>query len=240
MKAEVGIIASEAVLPRESLGSTEDVKPTTPFGSASSPVTLGTFGGKPVAVLRRHGVGRSIPPHAVNHRANIALLKDVKVEGILAANSVGSLDPELRPGTLVVPDDFVSFWDVPTFYDDEVVHATPLISPALLRAAKEAASQVDFSVTVGGVYVQTKGPRLETRAEVSILRDYGDVVGMTMASEATLAAEAGLEYLSVCSVDNYCHGVVEEVIDWETIRDAQGLNAERVRAFLRAVLEALG
>jgi 5'-methylthioadenosine phosphorylase len=59
-----------------------------------------------------------LPPHRIGHRANIAALKELGVSRIVAVNSVGSLTFSLEPGTLLVPDDFVSPWHIETFFDD--------------------------------------------------------------------------------------------------------------------------
>lgn len=50
------------------------------------------------------------------------------------------------------------------------------------------------------VYVQTRGPRFETVAEVRFLATLGHIVGMTGAHEATYCQERGLRYASVCMV----------------------------------------
>jgi 5'-methylthioadenosine phosphorylase len=84
------------------------------------------------------------------------------------------------------------------------------------------------SVRTRGVYVQTTGPRLETPAEVAHFATLGDIVGMTMASEATLANELDIPYAAVCSVDNYCNGLVERPLTFDQIRVTQ----ERTQAAL--------
>ena len=58
-----------------------------------------------------------------------------------------------------------------------------------------------------GSYIQTIGPRFETRAEIRLYKDYFDVVGMTGAAEATLAQELGLGLCMVGIVDNMGHGL---------------------------------
>jgi 5'-methylthioadenosine phosphorylase len=64
-----------------------------------------------------------------------------------------------------------------------------------------------MGVMLGGIYIQTTGPRLETKAEINFFKRFGDIVGMTLASEATLCMEQGIPYVSICSVDNYCNGI---------------------------------
>src|SRR5205823_2022004 len=127
----------------------------------------------------------------LNHRANLWALKEVGASHIIGTSSTGSLKKTIHPGTFVVPDDFVAFWNIPTFVDDRVVHSTPSLDAALRRALVAAAKESGASVKDGGSYVQTTGPRLETRAEIAFFQKVGDVVGMTMASEATLACGLG-------------------------------------------------
>lgn len=211
----------------------------TPYGESSSPLESGAVGGKAVVFLARHGLEHEIPPHRINHKANLWALREADVSGVVSTSSVGSLKEGIRPGELVVPDDFLCPWDIPTYREEEVVHVTPELDPALRRLLLEAAGRAGIPAHDGGVYVQTTGPRLETKAEIRMFREFGDVVGMTMASEATLARELEVPYASVCSVDNYCHGIIDEALTYDQIVAVQRENADVLRRVLRALLEGL-
>jgi 5'-methylthioadenosine phosphorylase len=200
---------------------------------------VGRVGKVEVAFLPRHGAGHRIPPHRVNYRANLWALRKLGARRILATSSTGSLKRGIRPGTLVVPDDYVGFWMIPTYHDDRVVHATPDMDEGLRSLLVKAAKSAGASARDGGVYVQTAGPRLETRAEIAFFRTLGDVLGMTMASEATLAAELGLAYASLCSVDNYCNGIVDAPLTFDDIRRMQARTSGTRREVMRRALEAL-
>jgi purine nucleoside phosphorylase len=63
----------------------------TPYGAPSGPIRLGTYAGKRVAFLARHGEGHSLPPHKVNYRANLAALKAIGATRVLAMNTVGGI-----------------------------------------------------------------------------------------------------------------------------------------------------
>jgi 5'-methylthioadenosine phosphorylase len=165
----------------------------------------------------RHGLRKPVPPHKVNHRANIAALAKAGATDVVGVCSVGALKTSFHPGMIVVPEDYVSFGDVPTFFDKEAKHMTPSLDNALRRLIVSCGERLRLEMFDGGVYVQTRGPRLETKAEVRFLATLGDVVGMTMASEATLAQEAGLAYAGVCSVDNYAHGIVDKPLNFEEV-----------------------
>ncbi len=211
----------------------------TPYGKPSEAPVLGRHGDATVVFLARHGADHRIPPHRLNHRANLWALKELGATAILATASTGSLKKTIHPGSFVVPDDYVAFWTIPTFHDDEVVHATPGLDPGLRDALLTGGKSAGLSVRTRGVYVQTSGPRLETPAEIRHFATLGDVVGMTMASEATLASELGVPYAAVCSVDNYCNGIVERPLTFEEIRATQARNQDALRRLLEKALERI-
>ena len=109
------------------------------------------------------------------------------------------------------------------------------MTPPLIGGAKDAKA----SARSQGVYVQTTGPRLESRAEIAFFKTIGDVVGMTMASEATLASEIGIPYAALCTVDNFCNGVVDEPLTFERIRETQRANADLTKAIVTRALERI-
>jgi 5'-methylthioadenosine phosphorylase len=235
--ALVGIIGGSALGDAFALEEEQTKSLVTPHGAPSDPPRVGIHAGVRVAFLPRHGKDHRIPPHKLNHRANLWALKEVGVTHILGTSSTGSLKKTIRPGTFVVPDDFLAFWNIPTYFDDRVVHATPGLDAGLRAALVAGAKEAKATVHGQGVYVQTTGPRLETRAEIAFFKKVGDVVGMTMASEATLAGEIGLPYAALCTVDNFAHGLVDEALSFEQIRDTQRANATLTRTI---VTNALG
>jgi 5'-methylthioadenosine phosphorylase len=101
----------------------------------------------------------------------------------------------------------------------------------------EAAAAAGVVVVDKGVYWQTMGPRLETKAEIVMMAGYAEVVGMTMASEAIVAKELDMEYASLCSVDNYAHGIEERELSMEQILRQSRENAESVNRIISKYLE---
>lgn len=49
----------------------------------------------------------TIPPHKINYRANIYALKMLGVTAVVSTTAVGSLNPEYKPGDLVLVDQFI-------------------------------------------------------------------------------------------------------------------------------------
>jgi len=236
----VGIIGGSGLRDTSILAADEARPIDTPYGPPSEVPRVGRHGGLTVVFIARHGKDHRIPPHRLNHRANLWAMKELGVTRILATSSTGSLKKPIHPGTFVVPHDFVAFWNIPTFFDDRVAHATPSLDDELREVLATAAKRSGVTARSRGVYVQTTGPRLETQAEIAYFKTLGDVLGMTMASEATLASELEIPYASLCSVDNYCHGLVDRPLTYLQIVKMQQKNAEAVRSIMGHALELVG
>ncbi len=192
-----------------------------------------------IAHIPRHGAepGEYILPHRIHHQANLAALKALGVRDVVAVNSTGSLKRDLPPGSIVVPDDFILPAGTPTVFSDRPVHVTPDLDGALRRRLIEAAGACGIPVVERGVYWQTQGPRLETRAEIRMMAAHADIVGMTMAAEAIIAKELGLSYAALCSVDNYGNGVVDRPLTMETILEGAKKNRETMLTIVGKFIE---
>ena len=210
----------------------------TPFGKPASPIAVGTVGEQFVAFLPRHGRTHEYPPHRVNYRANIWALRSVGVRRILAPCAVGSLQPELGPGDVVVPDQIVDRTSgrAQTFMDDAAVHisfADPYCPS--LRSAVVARSD---SAADGGTLVVIEGPRFSTRAESQWYARQGwSVIGMTAHPEAVLARELELCYATVALVTDRDAGVEGgDSVSHAEVLEQFARNIDRLRGLLADVL----
>ncbi|MSU69455.1 MAG: purine phosphorylase [Opitutaceae bacterium] len=191
-------------------------------------------------LINRHGYGVPLPPHSINYRANLRALADLGYQDIVSLNSVGSLKMELPPGTLVSCSDYVSLQQGPaTFFDQELKGGTPGIANNLMPQLLASLSP-EFMIHPGKIYVQMRGPRFETRAEIQIVKDWGDVIGMTAGHEADLCAEIGLRYNSLAIVDNYGNGLIKDGIDFEKFKKLVKANQLKVNRLFARMLEILG
>ena len=116
---------------------------------------------------------------------------------------------------LIVPDDYILLVEPPSTISDRALHLTLRLEEEVRQ--RLIACQVGVNVATGGTYWQATGPRLETRAEIRMMANFADVVGMTMAGEAVIAQELGLRYGALCSVDNFAHGIVDRALTMEEI-----------------------
>lgn len=200
----------------------------TPFGEASAPLVHGQLLGKDVVFLARHGFTHRLPPHRINYRANIWMLKKVGVERIIAVNAVGSINSKCPPESVMLPDQIIDYsWGREhTFYAEDltrVVHIdfTQPYSESMRKTLIRAGKNCRLNLVKKGVYGCTQGPRLETAAEIRRLKQDGcDIVGMTGMPEAALAREVAIEYASVAVIANWAAGLSGEIISMDQIEAA--------------------
>jgi len=187
-----------------------------------------------VVFLQRHC--EDVPPHKVDHKANLLSLKNKDVDTVIGICSVGSLKLDISPGSIVIPNDYINLKNIQTYHDLKAVHTTPSLNEELRQKIITAAKKISITVVESGIYIQTIGPRLETKAEINMIKNYANIVGMTMANEATLAKELGIKYAAICSVDNYANGITKKRLTIEEIKKAQDKNKEKIIRLLEAVL----
>lgn len=188
-------------------------------------------------LINRHGYGFPLPPHAINYRANIRGLADLGFRDIVSLNSVGSLRRDLPPGSLVSCSDYVGLQQGPaTFFDTELKGGAPGIANNLIPLLCERLAP-EFSIATGQVYVQMRGPRFETKAEIRVVQAWGDVIGMTAAHEADLCGELGLNYNSLAIIDNYANGLEGTAIDFEKFHELVRQNQEKVNRLFTRLLK---
>jgi len=217
------------------------------YGEPSAPLTRGTLAGKDVVFLPRHGAGHTIPPHRVNYRANIAVLKNAGVDKIIAVNAVGGITAEFPPQMLAVPDQIIDYtWSREHSYFneglEEVVHIdfTQPYCESLRASILKAAQTAAVEMVAHGTYAAMQGPRLETTAEINRLeRDGCHLVGMTGMPEAALARELGMCYASIAVVANWAAGRGEGEITLAEIERHLGAGIEKVKRVLEALIPAL-
>jgi purine nucleoside phosphorylase len=194
----------------------DDLVVDTPWGE-SPPFTLFERDGRRALHVRMHGWRAGVSRGRASRQV-FSVLHRAGVRRILSDAGVGSLNPLLDPGDLIVPDDFV---DRTTdrdrlgmvVGDHLLVMREPVCADgraALVEAARRLAPE--RRVFTRGTYVVTEGPRFESPAEVRALQPLGDIVGQSFSPEVWLARDIGACYAGVYVVVNYGEGVVK---DWE-------------------------
>lgn len=246
MKPELAIIGGTGVYDPSLLTNLRGLEVETRYGMVA--LQCGEFAGRGVAFLARHGVKHTVPPHLINFRANIAALKQLGVEQVIATAAVGSLNPEMRPGDFVLVDQFIDFTKSrgSTFHEggvEGVAHldvSDPYCS-RLRTYLDQAAKAVGVGAHYGGTYVCTEGPRFETPAEIRMFRIMGsDVVGMTSVPEVVLAKEAGMCYATIAMVTNFAAGISTTPLTHAEVLEKMAENAANFRLLVMKALEIVG
>lgn len=208
--------------------------------------TRGTYKGKEIIFLARHGKYHSIPPHLINYRANILGLKKLGVTAILATAAVGAINHAFQPDDFVLPDQFIDFTSHSrhaSFFDggsNGVVHVdmTEPYCPTLRKVAMQAASELGYTLHASGTYVCTEGPRFETPAEIKMFdRLGGDIVGMTNVPEVCLAREAEMCYATISIVTNYAAGISSVPLTHAEVVAKMAENSQRLRKLIMHTVE---
>lgn len=221
----------------------------TPFGSPSDTIVTGTFAGREVAFLPRHARDHAIPPHRINYRANVWAMQSLGVTRLIAPCAVGSLKPELTPGTFVVLDQFVDRTRAraDTFYDQApVTHVSTAdpYCPVLRGIATDRLAATDLPHQDDGTIVVVQGPRFSTRAESRWYASAGwDVIGMTQYPEAPLAREQAMCLLGVAMVTDHDAGVEDhpdvEPVTSDAVMQVFASNISHLRDLLEDVVAAI-
>ena len=235
---KVGIIGGSGLDDPRLMKDIKEKKVKTPYGSPSSPLTIGKINGVPTVILARHGKGHSIYPTGVNYRANIHALKREGCTHILATTAVGSLREKIRPGDLVFVDQFIDHTKhrALTFHDEKVIH-TPMAEPfcpRLRSLLSASAAELKLRCHNKGTVITIEGPRFSTKAESHMFRSFGaDVINMSTVPEVILAREIGICYQTIAmSTDYDCWKEGEEPVTWEMILKIMSKNADNVKKLL--------
>ena len=245
MKAEIGVIGGTGVYSEDMLEDTKIMHIKTPYGKPSSEIRVGSFKGRRVAFLFRHGPSHSIPPHKVNSLANIYALKKLGVERIIGIAAVGSLRENIKPGDIVIPDQFIDFTKSRklTFYDGPKVAHISMADPFCMEMrepAKETLSKLGIRFHEKGTYVCIEGPRFSTRAESNLWRMIkADIIGMTLVPEVTLAREKEMCYLSITSVTDYDCWRTNESVSAEDVIQTMKKNTENIKKILADLIPGI-
>lgn len=209
--AEIGIFGGSGFY--EWLDIAEQIEVQTPFGPPSGAIAVAEVGGRRVAFLPRHGPNHEVPAPFVNYRANVWAMRELGVRRIIGPSAVGSLQPDLHPGDLMICDQFIdrTAGRSDTYYPGpEVVHisAADPYCPELRALAARVAELRSLRFRPNGTVVVVQGPRFSTRAESRWYSRMGwDIVGMTQYPEVILARELEMCYLNLSLVTDYDAGL---------------------------------
>ncbi len=242
----IGVIGGSGLYEMEGLTNIRKQRIVTPFGKPSDDYLVGTLFGRRIAFLPRHGKGHRIMPTDINYRANIFGMKLLGVERIISVSAVGSMREEIRPGDIVIPDQFYDHTKHrrSTFFGNGVVAHVGMAEPLCSELGKvliDAGTGAGATVHQGGTYLCMEGPQFSTRAESMTYRQWNvDVIGMTNATESKLAREAEICYSTIALATDYdCWHHSEEAVTVEAVLEVMRHNIETSKAMIRQAVRTL-
>lgn len=246
LEAKLGIIGGSGHYDLEGLTGKREVEVHTPFGPPSDSIVLGTLNGVRLAFLSRHGRGHRIDSGEIPARANIYALKSLGVERIVSVSAVGSLQEQMRPLDIVIPDQIIDRTRrrVSTFFGNGIVghiaFADPYC-PELRSSLIEVAARHQPRTHDAGTMVVMEGPAFSTRAESNLYRSWGaHIIGMTALPEAKLAREAEICYATLAQVTDYdCWHESEESVSVELVVANLRRNVETSLRILKDLVSAI-
>jgi len=246
---KIGVIGGSGLYHVDGISVEDEFFPETPWGKPSDAIIIGEYAGQKIAFLPRHGRGHFLNPTEVPSRANIAALKMMGVEEIIAFSAVGSLREEIAPRDFVIPSQIIDrtkgIRHSSYFENGIVAHATfgDPFTPYLAQIVLDASKQVPgIKMHTEKTLVCMEGPAFSTRAESIMYRGLGgDIINMSVLPEAKLAREAEIAYQMVCmSTDYDSWREEEEAVTADYIIGNLNANAEKAGALLKAIIPSLG
>lgn len=242
-EAEIGIIGGSGLYGMEGLTGVEERAISTPFGDPSDSFIIGRLNGRRVAFLARHGRGHRLSPSEINFRANIYAMKELGIKRIISVSAVGSMREGIRPGDIVVPDQFYDHTKrrISTFFGEGAVAHVSFADPVcseLSNILYQAGKKIGAVMHNGGTYLCIEGPQFSTRAESNIYRGWGvNVIGMTNVTEAKLAREAEICYSTLALATDYdCWHTTEGPVSVEAVIRILMKNVETSKKIIKEAI----
>jgi len=210
--SRLGVIGGSGFYSIDKIELLKEIDINTPYGKPSDSIRLFRLGNLEIAFIARHGRTHRLNPTEIPYKANIWALRSLGVRWIIAPSAVGSLQEQIRPLDIVVPDQFIDRTKnrPATFFNEGAVAHVTMGDPfcknlcRILSEVGEKNIPGGRQLHKGGTYLAMEGPAFSTRAESNLYRSWGcSIIGMTNHTEARLAKEAEIAYSSLSLVTDY-------------------------------------
>ncbi len=245
--AEIGVYGGSGFY--SLMENTREIWVETPYGAPSDKIALGEIAGRKVAFLPRHGKDHRFPPQAINYRANAWAFKELGITRIIGPTACGSLQPHVKPGSMVVADQIVdrTTGRKDTFYDGPITTHVSFADPycAQMRpVAIQALRELKIETHATGTIVVIQGPRFSTRAESKWFSGLGwEVINMTNYPESYLARELEMCYVNISLITDYDVGLEGqdgiEPVTHAAVMEVFATNNERVKQGIFKLIELM-
>lgn len=205
-------------------------------------ISVGSLGGSRVALLggRLH-LYEGFPIERVVFQ--VRALATWGVRKLVLTSAVGSVDANIRPGSIVRITDHINLMGCNPLVGpnlDGLGERFPDLShaydPELGALAEQIAVERGLPLT-RGVYAAMLGPSYETPAEIRMVRTLGaSVVGMSTVPEVIAATHARMRVVVFSIVSNLAAGLATEPITDDEVRVVAGQIGPTLAGFLAALV----
>ena len=175
----------------------------------------------------------------------VRVLHALGVRDLIITNAAGALNPEFRPGQIMLIEDHINFTGMNPLVGknhDDLGPRFPDMSDAYgkdRRAIVEALAEKLEVKIQRGVYAGVMGPSYETPAEVRMLhRLGGDAVGMSTVAEVIAASHAGMNVTGMSVITNMGAGLSETALSHEEVTEAGLAVRDELVKLVKAVVVA--
>lgn len=242
MEKKIGIIGGSGLYNIEGLTEIEEIEIDTPYGLTSDTFFKGKIDDVELFFLPRHGRNHTISPSDINSRANIYGFRKLGVKVLLSVSAVGSMKEEIKPGDMVIIDQFIDRTRkrVDSFFEKGIVGHVSLaepVCPIISNILYETSSKITKTHRKG-TYITIEGPYFSTKAESLVYRSLGvDVIGMTASPEYKLAREAEMHYgIIALSTDYDCWKEGEEAVSVENVIKTLKNNVNNAKEVIKSIV----
>ena len=235
-ESKLGIIGGSGFYSIEKFEFFKEIEVDTPYGKPSDAIRIFKLGNLEIAFIARHGRTHKFNPTEVPYKANIWALRSIGVRWIIAPSAVGSLQEQIRPLDIVIPDQFIDRTHnrPATFFNEGVVAHVTMGEPFCTNLSRILCETGEKNIPGGrqlhrgGTYLAMEGPAFSTKAESNLYRKWGcSIIGMTNHTEARLAREAEIAYSSLSMVTDYdCWHQTHEDVSVEMVLNNLKINTE--------------
>lgn len=147
----------------------------------------------------------------------VYVMKMMGVESMIVTNACGGINPNFKPGDLMIIDDFINTVSTNPLFgtnDERFGPRFPDMSDPYATVLRDKAKTVAKGLGIDykeGCYAFFQGPYYETKAEIRMYgKDGADAIGMSTVPETIVANYLGLKVLGISCITNMATGLRKE------------------------------
>lgn len=159
----------------------------------------------------------------------VRVMKLLGVKYLMVSNAAGGLNPDYRPGDLMMIDDHINFFPNHPLLGPNIdsfgvrfPDMSKTYDPEMRKKAAAIAEKHHIKLQ-SGIYIGSSGPTLETPAEYRMFRIWGaDATGMSTVPEIIVAHHAGLRCFGISIITNASQKETQEETTHQEVQDVAG------------------